>query len=308
MTTNLPSFLTVQNYRKHGKGSAKRIKASFLDRGIVHLVYLLKTAFMQSESAGYNGLLQKTDARVKVLFLVFFMVIISLKKDIPSELMIGLFLFFLSLASRLHLFYLYKRVLSLGFLFGFLVSLPCIFNPILPGRIILPLYAFNTPLRFMSYHIPQTIGITWEGLALSLLLFLRVVNSLTLSFLVLSTTPFPEIMRALKMFRVPDGFLLIITLSYKYGLILLKTTEDMFLAKKSRLAGGIRGAEGRAWAADRMALLFRKTQLTYEEVFRAMEARGFSGYVRLPARRGSRTMTWPIGLTLLAAGLFFLWI
>ena len=273
------------------------------------LVRFLNAAFIQAKSAGYDGLLQKTDSRIKVLFLIIFVVIISLKKDITSELVIGLFLLVLCLTSRLALASLYKRILLLGFVFGFLMSLPCTLNLLLPGRIILSLFTFPYPVSLMGHSLPETIGITREGASLCLLLTLRVVNSLTVSFLVLSTTPFSEIMRTLKMVRVPDAFLLIVTLTYKYALILLQTAENMFLAKKSRVAVGIRGHEGRAWAANRMALIFKKTQLTYEEVYRAMGARAFSGTVKLPAGYGNeKRLSRPVGLLLLAAGLFFLWI
>ena len=112
-------------------------------------------------------------------------------------------------------------------------------------------------------------------------LTLRVFNSVTLSLLVLYTTPFTEIIRALKMFRAPDAFLVIINMTYKYIFIFAKTVEDMHLAKKSRALGEVSGGEARRWIAGRIALIFRKTQTRCEEIYKAMISRGFSGEVVL---------------------------
>src|SRR5208283_3444789 len=98
--------------------------------------------------------------------------------------------------------------------------------------------------------------------------------------LVISTTTFPSLVKALKVLRVPDVFLMILTLTYKYIFIFAGTIEDMYLAKRSRLVGRANGVEGRIWVAGRIAFIFKKTQLRCEEVFKAMLSRGFSDDIR----------------------------
>ena len=124
------------------------------------------------------------------------------------------------------------------------------------------------------------------------MLTMRVINSLSLSFLVLYTTPFHEIMRALKVLKVPDTFLIIITLCYKYIFIFSKTVEDMHLAKKSRIVRELSNTEAREWIAGRIAFIFRKTRLRCEEVFKAMIGRGFSDTIKLYGFRKMRTADW----------------
>ncbi|MFZ5995902.1 MAG: cobalt ECF transporter T component CbiQ [Nitrospirota bacterium] len=257
------------------------LKNTFIDKGLQQVAGVISTGYAQWELAARDGLLQRLDARIKVLFLLFFIVIVSLKKELHAEVGIGCFVFFLVLASRIPLVHFYRRVLLLGFLFGFLIALPSSLNVITKGEVVIPLLRLSRPVDFWIYHVPQEIGLTKEGLFAVAMLTLRVVNSVSLSFLVLSTTSFPEIVKALKVLRIPDVILMMLALSYKYIFLFAKTVEEMHLAKKGRLTGAISGAEVRDWVAGRMAFIFRKTQLRCEEVFKAMQARGFSDTVKL---------------------------
>src|SRR3989304_8865374 len=244
MKNNVPPFPLANpsscDYRQ-GQG---KIKTSFLEKGIHHLADIIKTGYVQGETAALDNFFQDNDARIKVLFLLVFVIIVSLKKDIFSEFLIGIFVALLVIVSRLNLLSFYRRVLFLGFIFGFLISLPSACNVITRGEIILPILQLSKPYSFWIYRIPTEIGITGEGMYGIPILTLRVTNSLALSFFVLYTTTFSEIVKALKILRIADGFLMIITLSYKYIFIFARTVEDMHLAKKSRLAGPGSNAEG----------------------------------------------------------------
>ena len=184
--------------------------------------------------------------------------------------------------SRLNLFVFYRRVIFLGFVFGFLIALPSSLNVVTSGEIVIPLVRLSRAYDFWIYHLPEWIGITRQGAEGVALLTMRVMNSAALSLLVIYTTPFEAVIRALKSLRVPDAFLVIITLSYKYMFIFAKTIEDIHLAKKSK-AIDVDNAEVRSWIAGRMAFLFGKVRGRCEEVFAAMLARGFSGDIRLHA-------------------------
>src|SRR5208283_84933 len=120
--------------------------------------------------------------------------------------------------------------------------------------------------------------------------------------LVISTTTFPSLVKALKVFRVPDVFLMVLTLTYKYIFIFAGTIEDMYLAKRSRLARRTNGVDGRMWVAGRIAFIFKKTQLRCEEVFKAMLARGFSDDMRFYGCRLFGTGDWLFTLFILFAG------
>ncbi len=308
MRERIPSFLlqlpTSDTFRLEGKS----LKIPFLEKGLNHLGSLIRTAYSQWEWSSQEGLFQKTDARIKVLFLILFLVIVSLKKEVGSELFIGAALLFLMVLSRLPLLQLYKKILFLSLIFGFLVALPSALNLFNDGEILFPLLQLPRAYPFWIYTVPERIGLTGDGLQGVALLTLRVINSLSVTFLVVYTTPFPEIIRALKVFRVPDSLLITLFLSYKYLFIFAKTVEEIHLAKKSRLLREIPPRGARRWVAGRIAFLVKRTQRKSEEVFNAMLSRGFSNSVKMYEPGRLELRDWITGGSLLLMGSFLLWI
>ncbi len=308
MTNKIPPFLLEKPSSEPFARSEGVLKIPFIEKGMHHLADIIKTGHVQWQTASKDDFLQKIDARVKVLFLLFYVVIVSLKRDIAVQVMIGVFVFVLASISRLNIIALYKRVVFWGFIFGFLVAFPSAFNLITPGEILLPLLHLSKNYSLWVYQIPKEIGITKQGIDGVVMLTSRVMNSLALSLLVSYTTPFPEIIRALRLLKVPDSFLIIVTLSYKYIFIFAKTVEDMHLAKKSRLARQVRNTDARRWIAGRFAFLFKKTQLRCEEIFKAMIGRGFSDNIRLYGFRRLNLRDWSTGIVLCLIGALLLWI
>jgi cobalt/nickel transport system permease protein len=222
----------------------------------------------------------------------------------------GIFLavFVLLLLSRVNIIIFYKKVFLLGFVFGFLISFPSSLNVITHGKVVFPIITLPKTYDFWHYHIPSVIGFTMEGFSVVALLTLRVLNSLSVSFLILYTTPFTEIIKALKVFKIPDAFLMIISLTYKYIFIFARVVADMHLAKKSRLVGAVNREEAREWIAGRIAFIFKKTQLKCDDVFKAMTGRGFSGDIKLYRYRKITGRDWIVGFFLFSLGSIILWI
>ena len=307
MKSKVPSFLLERpspDAPNRGKGG---LKTPFIEKGIHHVAHVIKTGYIQWETASKDDFFQNIDARIKVLFLLFYVVIVSLKKDILPEIFIATFVFILTMIARLNILRLYERVLFFSFIFGFLVALPSAFNVITRGEIIFPVLHLSKSYSFWIYQIPEEIGLTRVGVYGVMMLTSRVMNSLALSFFVLYTTPFPEIIKALKVLKVPDGFLMIITLSYKYMFIFAKTVEDMHLAKKSRLVGQASNAEARRWIAGRIAFIFKKTRLRCEEIFKAMFSRGFSDNIKIYGVKKLCARDWFTGVIFFLVGILFLW-
>ncbi|MBF0607638.1 MAG: cobalt ECF transporter T component CbiQ [Candidatus Magnetobacterium sp. LHC-1] len=309
MKSKLPSFLLERPSSvpfTPGKGG-RGLNTPFIEKGIHHLADVIKTGYIQWESASTDNYFQRIDARIKVLFLLCYVIIINLKKDIMSEAFIGAFIFILIMLSRVNVFNLYRRVIFLGFIFGFLISAPSAFNFITRGEIIFHILHLARPYDFWFYHIPKEIGITREGIYGVMMLTSRVMNSLSLSFFVLYTTPFPEIIKALKVLKVPDGFLMIIALSYKYMFIFARTVEDMHLAKKSRLAGHVSNADARRWIAGRIAFVFKKTMLRCEDIYKAMCCRGFDNDIKIYGVSRLHTRDWATAIAFCMIAIIFLW-
>src|SRR5271157_2570801 len=216
MRNRIPDFLLCTPAPAHDAGKRGTLRPSYIEKGMGHLSDMIATGYLSVGQESGKGFFQKLDPRVKVIFLIFFVAIVSLKKDILPEAAITLFTFLLVVSSRINLAQFYKRIAGLTFLFGFLVVFPSAFNVVTPGEMILPVIHLSHPYEFLVYHIPAEIGLTRQGIDGVMILCLRMMNSLAISFLVIYTTPFHRVIKALQVFRVPQAFLLVITLSYKY--------------------------------------------------------------------------------------------
>src|SRR5208283_2492448 len=280
MENKISSFLLERRAPVLTGRKTSSMGSSFVDKGLSYIAGVVKAGYIQWELASAKGFLQKFDARAKVFLLFFFIGIISFKQSVYAEIGIGVFIFTLAVFSGVNVADFYKRVFFFAFFFGFIVALPASLNTITSGKLVVQLVELPKPYDFWGYHVPRQIGITRQGITGLMMLTFRVANSVALSLLVISTTPFPSLVRALKVLRVPDVFLMILTLTYKYIFIFAATIEDMYLAKKSRLVRRANGVDGRMWVAGRIAFIFKKTQLRCEEVFKAMLSRGFSDDIR----------------------------
>ena len=225
---------------------------------------------------------------------------------VPGLALAGL-LFVLVCLSRLNPVHFYRRIGVLAFLFGFLIVLPAACNLVTDGRIILPLMRLHTAHTLWVYTLPATIGITREGLFIVGLVTLRMVNCLTISFLLLHTTPFPHIIKSLKLLHVPDALLIVFVLTYKYIFIFSQMLEAIHLAGKSRLSGGSAAGGAGAWAAGRITFLFRKTQGRCEEIFLAMVSRGLGKEIKLAGQGHLRRRDVAEGLCLICCGVILIW-
>ncbi|NTW57665.1 MAG: hypothetical protein HGA43_00645 [Nitrospirae bacterium] len=304
---DIPSFLTEQPEPRAYQAAAGSLKTAVIEKSAVHAASVLRTAFLQAQISSSAGLLQSVDARVKVLLLIVVVIVVSVKRALLPEAMIAVFLLGLAALSRIPLISHYGRILLLTFLFGFLLALPAACNIVTPGEIILPLWRIGENVTIGPVAVPAVIGVTAEGLRRIAMLSMRVLNSLSVTLLVLATTPFMEFIRALRFLRVPDVFLLTITLAFKYLLIFTTTVFDMHLAKLSRMIRPERPADSRAWTSGRIAFLFRKSQLRCDDIVRAMRARGMTSAMKLrplPPLAG-RDAAAAAGIA--AASLLFLW-
>jgi energy-coupling factor transporter transmembrane protein EcfT len=200
MKSDMPSFLLNSPSSSKAAHTARRgggrVDMSYLEKGIKGFTELFTEGYAQWELSSRKSFLHDLDARIKTVFWIMLIVVISLKRVVLPEAVIFIFVFSLVALCRLNLINFYKKVLVLGFVFGFLVSAPSALNVIVPGKVIMPLVVLSRPYDFWIYHVPPTIGITQEGIPIISLLTLRVLNSLSISFLILYTTPFADIIKA----------------------------------------------------------------------------------------------------------------
>jgi cobalt/nickel transport system permease protein len=283
---DIPSFLLRRNPLPTAASfNGCRASISLAERGLLVFSRLLKNLFTQWALASRSGLLQSLDARIKIVCWILLLLLISWKTAVSSLCMITVLIAVLVIIANVRLIDVYGKVIPFALFFGVLLSAPSLFNVFVPGKVIYPLLTLSAPMTVLNFPIPQSIGVTEEGINVFLRLTLRVFSSLSLSLFMLSITPFSDVLRALKLFFLPDTVILLIALTEKYVYLFAQMVLDMYRAVNVRLVSGISSAEFRFWSAGRMAFIFRKACMRADDIYRAMICRGFAGDICLYQER-----------------------
>jgi cobalt/nickel transport system permease protein len=286
------------------KGLRKR---SFLEKTLVELTSVLQESVFSEAYASLPGLLQGLDPRVKFAALLFFLVVASLVHSIPV--LVGIYLLTLVLAqlSRIGLPFFIKRVWLFIPIFAGIIALPAIFNVITPGEVWVPIFHLPRAYSWGPYHIPQVVGISRQGTMGALVFLCRVAASVSLVVLVTLSTRWDHLLKALRVVRIPQIFVLTLGMTYRYIQLLARLVQEMYWAKKSRTLkfSKIRAEQG--WIASRMATLFRKSFQLSQQVHGAMRSRGFDGEARTLQTFQIRARDYVAILTSVFLGSLLLW-
>jgi cobalt/nickel transport system permease protein len=121
-------------------------------------------------------------------------------------------------------------------------------------------------------------------------LVIKGILCLSASFLLIATTPFDDICRALRIVRVPSLLVSLMMLTYRYVSVLIEEASVMNDAYKLR-APGQKGIEFKAWGAFLGQLLLRSMDKA-ERIYGGMQLRGFDGSFSFAALRKARISDW----------------
>jgi cobalt/nickel transport system permease protein len=241
-----------------------RPRSSFLERSLADISRTLEQTLFAEKIAMRDGLLQRRDARAKVVALVLLLLAVSLAHSLAIILGLYLLLLGLAWASAIPMGFFIKRV--------------WLFMPFFTGVVAIPAL-FITPGPALA-HLPLGLVITQTGLNSALFLLLRVGTSVSAAVLLVLSTPWNSVLKALGVMRLPDVVVLMLGMTYRYIYLFLHTANDMFLSRQSRILRRLDGAgERRLVAASAGTLLNRSLQLS-SEVYLAMQSRGFRGTPR----------------------------
>src|SRR5665647_337140 len=281
MENKIPPYLFRITDDQNNLANIKRTKLSFLDETIINSSKAVKSIYLQAENSARDNFIQGINPKVKFISLIYMSAVVSVVNNPVAQILISSFIFLSYIIARLNIFEVYRKIFILAFIFGFLVVLPASLNIITPGKIVFSIIKFNKPSHFLIYNIPQNIGFTTNGIQVVSLVFLRVLNSVAFSLLVVFTTPFPTFIKSFKMVGVPDTFLMILSLAYKYIFILSRTIEETYFAFKSRLSGNIKNSSIRRLVGGRIFYIFKRSMIIYQDTYHAMVSRGYMGKVVL---------------------------
>lgn len=267
-----------------------------VERTLLGITTFFREALFPEETIKVPGLLQGLDPRIKLLTFALFLLTTSLVQK--ASVLAGLYLFtlFLAAASGLKLGSFIKRVWVFIPIFSGVIALPALF--LVPGE----------PLVEIFQLWGLEVSITKQGASSALLFLLRVATSVSFAILLMLTTRWAHLLKALRVFRIPQVFVLILGMAHRYVYLLIALIEEIHLAKKSRTikGGGLRREQ--RWVASRIGFLFGKSRWMAEEVYQAMVARGFEGEVKVmhTFKVRGKDLLW-IGLSVLIVTLS-LWI
>ncbi len=255
----------------------KRKKGSFLEKTINDIARLLKEVIFFEDIAFQNGFLQKLDPRVKIISLIVLILTSTLLHNMFILAIIYLISCILAKISYISLKLYFKRIWLIVPLFTGIAVLPSIFNFVRPGNTLIVLINFGHQLHLGPFIFPSELTITTQGVLGATLLIVRVGISISLAFLLTSTTRFTNLLKAFRVLFLPKIFITILEMCYRYIFILLNITTDMFVARKSRTFGKIDSTEGRHFISNSIGSLFGKSYALSEEVYGAMLSRGYKG-------------------------------
>lgn len=308
MENKIPSYLLQPFKDQNDLPETKRVRLAFLDKTILKSASAAKSIYVQAENATEENLIQKINPHIKLISLIYLVIIISIVSHLEAQIIITIFIFSLYIIARLKKFAVYKKIFSLAFIFGFLVVLPASLNFITPGKIIFNIITFNKPIHFWIYTIPQNIGFTENGFKVVLLIFLRIFNSVSFAMLIVLTSSFPAFIKSFKILGVPDTFLMIISLAYKYIFILSRTIEETYFALKSRLSCNIKNRNIRKLIGGRIFFIFKKSMIIYESTYYAMVSRGYQGKVILHSHKKLTAKNFIALIIVVALGILIIYL
>ena len=265
----------------------------FLERTLAGFLGAVEHALEAEDLARRNGLLQRLDPRIKVLGILALIIAAATSHKLW---VIGtLFAIALigAISSGIPPVLLARRVWIPVLVFTGIIALPAPF--VIAGREVgrLPVLGWT---------------LTAQGLLSAAYLISRVLTAATLSVLLILSTPWTRVLKALRVLRVPVVLVVILGMVYRYIFLLLDSARDMLESRRSRMVGELSGPDRRRLAAASVGVLMSKTLQLSGDVYSAMVARGFRGEVYLLDDFHAGALDWMMlaVFAALAAGAIYL--
>jgi cobalt ECF transporter T component CbiQ len=264
----------------------------FFERTLANFLNAVEHALDAEALVKARGLLQRLDPRVKVISILALIIAAATAQKLWVIGAVFAIAFSLAVSSRVSPLLLAKRVWIPVLLFTGIIALPAPF--VIPGRVV--------------WRIP---GLGWPLMAQGLMsagyLVTRVETAATLSVLLILSTPWTHVLKALRVLRVPVVLVVILGMAYRYIFLLLDSARDMLESRRSRMVGELKGSDSRRLAAASVGVLMSKTLQLSGDVYSAMLARGFRGEVYMLDDFCTAALDWIMlaVFAALAAGAFF---
>ena len=237
-------------------------KKDFVERSIRGALSFFKESIFADEIASRPGLLQALDPRIKAVTILFFILMVMFTRSLAVLGAIYLLCLVLAMFSRIGLGFFLKRTWIFIPFFSLLIAIPALFSFVSPGEPILSV---------------GPLVITRSGLMAAGIFLGRVITSVSLVVLLSMTTRHFELLKALRFFGIPQMFVMVLGITYRYIYLFVEIVENTFLAIRSRVGSGMHYRKGQKVVAWNIAHLWIRSYLLNEQVYQAMVSRGFRG-------------------------------
>lgn len=243
-----------------------RKNKNFIEHSILGVLSFFKDSVFADEYACGSGFLQRRDARVKTISFLFLLLSVLMAKSFFYIAAIYLFVLIVASLSRINLFFFLERTWFFIPLFSLFIAIPALFDVISPGE---PVFVFK-----IFY---ATFIVTQQGLCSAGLFVMRVVTSVSIVVLLTLTTKHNQLLKVLRIFKVPQIFVMILGMCYRYIYLFAEIVEDTYRAIKSRVGSKIHHTKGREIVAWSIASLWQRSYHLNNQVYNAMLSRGYRG-------------------------------
>jgi cobalt/nickel transport system permease protein len=268
-------------------------RGGFLDRLAHGLLHAMDHALGADDLARRDGLLQKLDPRVKVAGLLALIVVAVSVKSLVA--LAGLFAFAVALAlpSGVKLSRLARQVWLSVLAFTGVIAAPAVF--LVPGEALMRLPLLGWP-------------VTLQGLRSAAFLLGRAETCATFALLIILCTPWPHVLKALRVFRAPTMLIVILGMTHRYIFVLMQSAAQMFEARRSRMVGELSPRERRRLATATAGALLGKALQMSTDVHLAMVSRGYRGEVHLLDEFHMQRRDWAAAAGFAVVAVLALWL
>lgn len=246
----------------------KRARRGFAEKNLETIASFLSGTFATGGYCAGPGLLQSIDPRARLSGVVALAIACALTASPMGLAVEFLVIAVIAALSNLGLFAVARRVLP-TIVFTSVLIIPALFDFVTPGTDL-----FGVTLG------GARVSITREGGATAIFFLARATAMVSLVAILALTTRQADLFRGLGGLKVPAIFVTALFMAFRYLLILLKTAQDMSMARRSRMIGADSLSESQGWFSSRAALILKKSMGLSVEVDMAMVSRGFTGKVR----------------------------
>ena len=260
-----------------GSSPSDKKLSSFAEKTIYSIFHLLRDELFSERLSRRKGVLQRLDPRTKLLMSLSLLVTLSFLHKIWLLGLTYAILLILALMSHVGFWYFLRRVWLFVPLVTGILALPATLNWVTPGNPLWILHRFRQDFQYGHWSFPQTLAFSDNGLRSALLFISRVGVSVSIVVLLTLTTPWQRLLRALRVLGVPQFFVFVLGMTYRYIHLFLSLMLDLHFGKKSRTLRASRWSQDQKWVASRMGYLFKRSHNLGESVYSAMLARGFQG-------------------------------